>query len=116
MPSNAQIDNVKEQRLAGSFGMVTGHVTIPTYETSGVNFILSNQLKDAGTPFFVMIQPASGYLFEHDRGSVSAGRIKAYVTNGNIVNSTDSDQPMVEVANATSLSVNTTFFAVGPQY
>jgi hypothetical protein len=100
----------KETQLPNGEKLIRGtFIMSDSYATGGDGLNLANYLKTAGSPT-VVVSSANGYCFQHDTGTASAGKIKAYYSGVNGLN-------VLEVLSARNLvTVNVPFFAIGPAF
>ena len=101
----------------GGYKQVSGKINMSAnYYTGGDQVDFSNHFNSGSYPH-VICNPASGYVFEHDEGTTSAGKILAYFTVLNTSNVANANRALTQVTANTSLSsINVKFFATGPAY
>jgi len=110
--------------LPGGYKMVTGQGWANLYDGSGgfgCALNLSNELKSTGYPL-VICGTTNGLVFEHNRGTAAAGRVRAFRSNLQVVTMSNADYQcdMVEHTNngqlVASAGINVPFIAVGPAF
>ena len=107
------ISSVVETPLPGGQKMIHGLVTFDSsYPTGGETFDLSSYFLSTATSATFTVVPGGddGYVCQHDRGTVSAGKLLLYEAGADAA-------ALDEVGNASDMSsVICPFIAIGPAY
>jgi len=108
---------IKSTVLPGGEKMLRGTLLVSNnYYTGGAGMNVANDLKATGSPT-VAVFPADGYIFEHDQGTASAGKLQAFYSILNGLNGANFNTSLKEVIANTDLSaVNAIFIAIGQAY
>jgi hypothetical protein len=112
--ANATFDSLSVTPIPNGQRLITGFVSIGTYDSSNMSFDLSNYLLAAGIPT-IRIGSSVGYSFDFS-GTAASGRIRAWQLNMSNVNSPTAgiiNCPLLEVGNAKVLTTNSAFIAIG---